>query len=87
MRQKIRNTNVFQYESIVSYISCRLTCLSMALIKMPKKEPRPSAVTVRLSKKAVEHLKTLAKEHNRSQADVVEFLIQQEFKSYESKKK
>lgn len=54
----------------------------MALPKKQKTDPRPIAVTVRLSIKAVEALKLLAKEHNLSQADVVEHLILQEQKSY-----
>lgn len=56
----------------------------MALPKKPKQEPRPTAVTVRLSKRAVENLKALAKDNNLSQADVIEYLINQES---ESKKK
>lgn len=47
----------------------------MVLPTLPKKEPRPTAVTVRLSKQAVISLKMLADEHNMSQADVIEFLI------------
>jgi hypothetical protein len=58
----------------------------MALPSLPKKEPRPVPVTVRLSKRASEQLRTLAKEHNMSQADVIEYLLQIEFKSWESKK-
>ena len=50
----------------------------MALPKKPKQEPRPIAVTVRLSKKAVDSLKALAKDNNLSQADVIEHLILQE---------
>lgn len=52
------------------------------LPKLPIKEPRPIAVTVRLSKRANEGLKILAKEHNLSQADVVEFLILETFNRY-----
>lgn len=44
---------------------------------LPKKEPRPIAVTVRLSKTAVDSLKALADTHNMSQADVIEYLIAQ----------
>lgn len=64
-----------------------ITNLFMALPSLPKKEPRPVAVTVRLSKKAAEQLKTLAREHNMSQADVIEHLLQTEFKAWEGKKK
>lgn len=56
----------------------------MSLPKLPKKEPRPVAVTLRLSKKVADGLKTLARDHNMSQADVVEYLIRQEV---EGKKK
>jgi len=58
----------------------------MVLTKMPKKDPRPVAVTVRLSKTAVDQLKVLAKEHNQSQADVMEHLIRQEYKVFETGK-
>lgn len=57
----------------------------MSLPSRPKKELRPIAVTTRLSKKSAEQLKTLAKEHNISQADVLEYLIQHEFKEFEKK--
>lgn len=36
----------------------------MALPSKPKTDPRPKAVTVRLSEKVVEQLHSLAKEHN-----------------------
>lgn len=51
----------------------------MALPVKPQKEPRPVAVTVRLSEKTAKRLKKLAKDHNLSQADVIEYLVNQEF--------
>lgn len=57
------------------------------LPKLPKKEPRPTAVTIRLSKQAVANLKMLADEHNLSQADVIEYLIQQATKEFKKGKK
>lgn len=59
----------------------------MTLPNMPKKDPRPIAVTVRLSEVAVEWLKALAKDHNLSQADVIEFLIKQEYEQHKERKK
>lgn len=56
------------------------------LPKMPKKEPRPIAVTVRLSKTAVDNLKFLADEHNLSQADVIEHLIDEATEEYSKKR-
>lgn len=53
---------------------------------LPKKEPRPIPLTVRISRKSSEQLKALAREHNLSQADVIEHLIQQEFKHYQESK-
>jgi len=58
----------------------------MALPFLPKKEPRTTSLTVRLSKKASDQLRILAKEHNMSQADVIEYLLGQEFKSWQDKK-
>lgn len=52
----------------------------MTLPMKPKKDPRPIAVTVRLSKRASDALKTLAKKNNLSQADVIEYLIDHEMK-------
>lgn len=49
----------------------------MNLPMLPKKEPRPTAVTVRLSKGCVANLKMLADAHNLSQADIIEHLINQ----------
>jgi hypothetical protein len=57
----------------------------MALPSLPKKEPRPVPVTVRLSKRAADQLKTLAKEHNMSQADVMEHLLQTEFQVWQAR--
>lgn len=68
-----------QIESIVSYVGLGLPCVCMSLPSMPKKEPRPIAVTIRLSKVAVEQLKKLANTHNLSQADVIEHLIREEY--------
>lgn len=64
----------------------RITVICMALPSLPKKEPRTTSLTVRLSKKASEQLKTLAKEHNMSQADVIEHLLSHEFKAWQDKK-
>jgi len=50
----------------------------MSLPKLPKKKPRPKAITVRVSKKTAEDLRKLAKKNNLSQADVIEYLIQAE---------
>lgn len=58
----------------------------MALPSLPKKEPRPVPVTVRLSKTAAERLKELARSHNLSQADVIEYLIAQEFTASQKKR-
>lgn len=51
----------------------------MTLPTMPKKVPRPKALTVRLSEVAVNRLKTMSAKHNLSQADVVEHLIHAEY--------
>lgn len=53
----------------------------MTLPKLPKKSPRPNAVTVRISKEAVKALKELADKNNLSQADVIEYLILNEAKT------
>lgn len=58
----------------------------MALPKLPKKEPRPIAVTVRLSKGAAKKLKDLAASHNMSQADVIEYLVTEAAKDADKKK-
>lgn len=50
----------------------------MALKVLPKKQPRPVAVSIRLSKTTVEYLKQLAQAHNMSQADVIEHLLHEE---------
>lgn len=55
------------------------------LPKLPKKEPRPISISVRLSKKAIDALKNLAKEHNMSQADVIEYLLMQANEEYTKK--
>lgn len=47
----------------------------MELPTLPAREKRPVAVTVRLSKTAVGRLRSLAKAHNMSQADVIEHLL------------
>lgn len=44
---------------------------------LPKYEPRPVSLTVRLSERALKQLKALAANHNMSQADVLEILLQQ----------
>lgn len=54
---------------------------------MPKKDPRPIALTVRLSKQAIASLKMLADEHNMSQADVIEHLIKSAVVEYGKEKK
>jgi hypothetical protein len=58
----------------------------MALPVRPKKETKPALVTLRLSKKTADWLRILAKEHNMSQADVVEHLVHDEYKAFTSKK-
>lgn len=58
----------------------------MALPVVPKKEPKPVAVSVRLSRTAAEYLRKLAEAHNMSQADVIETLLRQEFKIWQEKK-
>lgn len=52
------------------------------LPKMPKKDPRPVPITVRLSKKSADALKLLSKEHNMSQADVIEHLLMEAHGEY-----
>jgi len=54
----------------------------MPLSIIPKKEPKPVAVSMRLSKTAAEYLKKLAEAHNMSQADVIETLLKQEFELF-----
>lgn len=58
----------------------------MALPVIPTKAPRPVAVSMRLSKTVAEYLKELAKAHNMSQADVIEHLIENEWKEALRKK-
>lgn len=58
----------------------------MPLQTIPKKEPKPVAISIRLSKTAVECLKNLADAHNMSQADVVENLLKQEYKHWQNDK-
>lgn len=58
----------------------------MTLPTLPKKDPRTVSMSFRVSKRTAEQLKSLAKDHNMSQADVIDFLIQQEFKTQELKK-
>lgn len=60
--------------------------LIMALPSDSKRDARPIQVSMKLSEKAVSQLKTLAGAHNLSQASVVEYLILQEFKEFQSKK-
>lgn len=54
----------------------------MALPKKTKKEARSVSVTVRLAASVSTHLKTLASEHGLSQADVVSYLIENEYKKW-----
>lgn len=58
----------------------------MALPVIPKKDPRPVARTFKLSEKSADWLKRASRDHNMSQADVIEHLIQQEMKSGPHKK-
>lgn len=44
---------------------------------LPKYEPRPVSLTVRLSERSIKQLKDLAANHNMSQADVLEILLQE----------
>lgn len=58
----------------------------MALPSLPRKEPRTVSVTVRLSGTRAAQLKELARGHNMSQADVIEYLIEDEWKVSVKKK-
>ena len=58
----------------------------MSLPIKPKTEPRTEPVSIRLSKKANDALKGLAKAHNMSTGEVVEHLILAEVKASESKR-
>lgn len=57
----------------------------MKLPKMPQKQTRDKALTVRLSAKTVERLKRMALNHNMSQADIIELLIENAFKANSKK--
>lgn len=59
----------------------------MTLPRLPKKDPKTVSVTVRLSADIANQLKILSKDHGLSQADVVEYLIGAEYKSYIDTKK
>jgi predicted transcriptional regulator len=59
----------------------------MSLPSLLKTGQRDTAVTIRLSKESVEQLKTLAKAHNISQADVVEHLLHIEFVHFQKSQK
>ncbi len=59
----------------------------MAIQPNPKKEPRPVAVTVKLSKRGAEQLRHLADILNKSQGEIVDALVAIEFKSHEKKGK
>lgn len=74
------------FNSIAYYFIKGIAFLFMALQVIPKKEPRPIAVSVRLSKTAAEYLKKLAQAHNMSQADVIEHLLREEWKTFTSKR-
>lgn len=58
----------------------------MALPSLPRKEKRPIPITVRLSYRSATYLKELAKAHNMSQADVIEHLLENEWKDAVKKK-
>jgi predicted transcriptional regulator len=47
---------------------------------LPTKLPRDKALTVRVSKRTYNQLETLAERHRLSQADVIEALIEQEYR-------
>lgn len=51
----------------------------MALRPFPKKDPRPKALTIRVSEKTFRQLSELADYNNMSQADVVEQLLEDEY--------
>ena len=53
----------------------------MTLPKKPTREPRPVAVTVKLTEQASKRLKALARENNLSQGEVVEYLVKSEWES------
>lgn len=57
----------------------------MALTPNPKKDPRPVAVTIRLSKRGTEQLRKLSAILNQSQGEIVDQLIDAEFKVQERK--
>ncbi len=59
----------------------------MALPTRPKRDPKSVSISMRVSKRAADQLRVLANAHNLSQSDVLELLIAQEFKEYESRKK
>lgn len=50
----------------------------MALPTIPKKENRSVPMTIRLTKRGAEALRSLAKDHNMSAGQVVEHLVNQE---------
>ena len=52
----------------------------MVLRPLPKKDPRPKALTVRVSTKTYEQLLQLAEANNLSQADVIEQLLEEEYR-------
>ena len=61
--------------------------LRMALPKKEKREVRSVSVSFRVTSRVAQGLKLLAKDHNLSQADVVEFLVMDELEKYERKKR
>lgn len=58
----------------------------MALQPAPRKEPRPIPVSIRLSRTTVQYLKEMGKSYNLSQADIIEQLINDEWKRALKKK-
>lgn len=57
----------------------------MAITPNPKKDPRPIPVTVRLSKKGADQLRRLSELLNKSQGEIVDELVQEEFRAQEKK--
>ena len=57
----------------------------MALDKKPSRTTRPKPASFRLSAESVNNLKTIATILNRSQADIIESLIEKEFEYCQKK--
>lgn len=60
-------------------------CIIANMVVIPKKEIRDASLTIRLKRSTVDKLKKLSAKLGRSQADIIEHLIDSTFQS-ESKK-